>query len=115
MRRLLLVELIKVDLEYRWGQGLQKRIAEYVAEFPELAEEGCRSSCCTRSITPGKNAGLHVDLQEYADEYPEHAETLRQWLGVGRRGVSVDRHREAGTSRTPWAACSRARRSTTSI
>ena len=38
MRRLLLVELIKVDLEYRWGQGLEKRVSEYVVDFPELAE-----------------------------------------------------------------------------
>ena len=39
LRRLVLTELIKVDLEYRWQQhGLPKMIEEYLTEFPELAE-----------------------------------------------------------------------------
>lgn len=40
-RRLLLAELIKVDLEYRWQQfAFPKTIEEYLAEFPELAAGG---------------------------------------------------------------------------
>ena len=39
IRRLTLVELIKVDLEYRWlNRGCPKRLSEYFAEFPELGE-----------------------------------------------------------------------------
>ena len=38
VRRIVLCELIKVDLEYRWQQhSLPKTIEEYLAEFPELA------------------------------------------------------------------------------
>jgi eukaryotic-like serine/threonine-protein kinase len=37
-RRLLLAELIKVDLEYRWQQyEFPKTIEEYLADFPELS------------------------------------------------------------------------------
>ena len=37
IRRLTLVELIKVDLEYRWlSRDCPKRISEYFTEFPEL-------------------------------------------------------------------------------
>ena len=40
IRRLTLVELIKVDLEYRWlSRGCPKRISEYFAEFPELVQD----------------------------------------------------------------------------
>jgi eukaryotic-like serine/threonine-protein kinase len=41
VRRLVLAELIKVDLEYRWQQhSFPKTIEEYVADFPELAADG---------------------------------------------------------------------------
>ena len=41
IRRLTLVELIKVDLEYRWlSRGCPKRLSEYLAEFPELPAAG---------------------------------------------------------------------------
>ena len=36
-RRLLLSELIKVDLDYRWKFGKPRRVEEYLAEFPDLA------------------------------------------------------------------------------
>jgi len=37
VRRLLAVELVKVDLEYRWNQRrIPKRLEEYAAELPEL-------------------------------------------------------------------------------
>ena len=32
-----LVELVRVDLEYAWTDGRPKRVADYMAEFPELA------------------------------------------------------------------------------
>lgn len=40
IRRAALIELIKVDLEYRWlRSGHPKRIADYCLEFPELLAE----------------------------------------------------------------------------
>ena len=45
IRRLTLVELIKVDLEYRWlSRGCPKRISEYFAEFPELSKTSFRAT-----------------------------------------------------------------------
>ncbi len=41
LRRLVLTELIKIDLEYRWQHHeLPKLVEEYVEDFPELAEKG---------------------------------------------------------------------------
>src|SRR5690606_27576676 len=41
VRRWILTELIKIDLEYRWQQqNHPKRIEEYLREFPELREGG---------------------------------------------------------------------------
>ncbi|MCH8829703.1 MAG: hypothetical protein IID45_09020 [Planctomycetes bacterium] len=39
LRRMTLVELIKIDLEYRLnGDHLPKRLQDYLAEFPELTQ-----------------------------------------------------------------------------
>ncbi len=32
-----LAEMIRVDIEYGWADGRPKRVADYLAEFPELA------------------------------------------------------------------------------
>ena len=41
VRHMALVELIKVDLEYRWQQrSLPKLLEAYAAEFPELTDAG---------------------------------------------------------------------------
>jgi len=37
-RRELLVELIKVDLEYRWGRGERIHVEKYLRQFPELGD-----------------------------------------------------------------------------
>jgi len=89
MRRMLLVELIKVDLEYRWGQGLEKRVSEYVAEFPELAEGKVPVELLYEEYHARQQAGAQVDPGDYANEYPEHDETLRQWLGAGEYQSTV--------------------------
>ena len=83
LRRMLLVELIKVDLEYRWGQGLEKRIAEYLAEHPELAAAGVPVELLYEEFHARQQSGDDVDPAEYARDYPDHEETLRQWLGAG--------------------------------
>ena len=39
LRERVLLELIKVDQEYRWQAGEQRRIEEYLKEWPELSRE----------------------------------------------------------------------------
>ena len=41
LRRLVLLEIIKVDLDYRWSRGRQPRpVEDYLAAFPELVSRG---------------------------------------------------------------------------
>src|SRR3712207_5912007 len=40
LRRLVLVELVKVDLEQRSSRGMIRTLEEYAAEHPELLENG---------------------------------------------------------------------------
>ncbi|MGD9855237.1 MAG: protein kinase [Planctomycetaceae bacterium] len=83
LRRLLLVELIKVDLEYRWLHGGEpKRVADYLGEFPELTDFP-PIELLYEEFHLRKQAGLNVDPGEYAREYPQHADTLCQWIGPG--------------------------------
>ena len=44
LRRLVLLELIKVDLEQRATKGGPRRLEEYLAEIPELKERADRRS-----------------------------------------------------------------------
>jgi eukaryotic-like serine/threonine-protein kinase len=89
MRRMLLVELIKVDLEYRWNNGLEKRVHEYVAEFPELAGGKVPVELLYEEYHARQHAGAGVDPDEYINEYPDHGETLKRWLGAGEYQSTV--------------------------
>lgn len=82
-RQLLLVELVKVDLEYRWLHGGEpKRVADYCREFPSLTDSP-PVELLYEEFHLRKQSGLNVQPEEYVKEYPHHAETLRQWLGRG--------------------------------
>ncbi len=98
LRRLVLTELIKVDLEYRWQQhNLPKTVEEYLAEFPELADGG-KLPCDLiyeeylirrRSATP-------PDSAEYLRRFPAQAEQLRRMLDLPTdqtATLAVGRHR----------------------
>ncbi len=83
LRTLLLVELIKVDLEYRWlHNGEPRRLSEYADEFPELSQ-GPPIELLYEEYHLRKKCGLNVQPEEYVEEFPQHAETIRQWLGRG--------------------------------
>ncbi|MCA9074565.1 MAG: serine/threonine protein kinase [Planctomycetaceae bacterium] len=83
MRKLVLVELIKVDLEYRWVHGGEpKRLGEYVTEYPEL-REGPPVELLYEEFHFRKQSGLNIQPEEYVEEFPQHAETIQQWLGRG--------------------------------
>lgn len=56
LRVRLLVELIKIDQEYRWSRSDRRTVEQYLQEWPELAErrewlvELLRAECLTRAI-----------------------------------------------------------------
>ena len=64
LRRLTLVELIKVDLGYRWSRPAERMLLEdYLAEFPELADGGeLPCDLIYEEFYVRKQAGAAVDL-----------------------------------------------------
>ena len=56
LRRRVLVELVKVDQEFRWERGEQRRVEDYLADWPELGGkdtilvELLEAECLTRAV-----------------------------------------------------------------
>jgi serine/threonine protein kinase len=103
LRKLLLAELIKVDLEQRWlHHGLPKRLEEYLEEFPELAGEGGLScDLIYEEFHIRSQTDEPPPVQEYFDRFPAHAEQLGRLLDMqtnkttstiisGRRGPQIE-------------------------
>ncbi|MFZ2177320.1 MAG: serine/threonine-protein kinase [Rhodococcus sp. (in: high G+C Gram-positive bacteria)] len=74
IRRSALIELIKVDLEYRWlHSNRPKRIADYCFEFPELLTEPLPAELVYEEFRVRRRSGARVEPREYAAEFPEQA------------------------------------------
>jgi serine/threonine protein kinase len=84
MRRLALVELVKVDLEQRWLQhGLPKRLEEYIEEFPELAlGDGPPCDLIYEEFHIRSQTDEPPNVQEYFDRFPAHVEQLKRLLDL---------------------------------
>ena len=84
VRRLLLAELIKVDLEYRFRDNREPQpLSHYVKRFPELRDPWVPVDLIYEEFHLRKQAGLVINPQEYLAAYPAQAEQLRAWLGLG--------------------------------
>jgi serine/threonine protein kinase len=83
IRRLTLVELIKVDLEYRWlSRDCPKRISEYFAEFPELVGDRIPCDLIYEEFHIRKQSGQPVDAAEYLHEFPGHTAEIASILNI---------------------------------
>jgi serine/threonine protein kinase len=83
IRRLTLVELIKVDLEYRWlSRGCPKRISEYFTEFPELVQERIPCDLIYEEFHIRKQSGQSVDADEYLHAFPGHTAEIASILNI---------------------------------
>lgn len=83
LRRMTLVELIKVDLEYRWQEyNLPRELTDYLVEFPELADGGVSCDLVYEEYHIRKQAGDTVDPQQYLEMFPQQAEELGRLLGM---------------------------------
>ena len=85
LRRLTLVELIKVDLGYRWSRSAGRLVLEdYLAAFPEL-DAGGELPCdlIYEEFHVRKEAGAPGRVSEYCDRFPRQAAELKRLLGVG--------------------------------
>ncbi|AEF40391.1 serine/threonine-protein kinase [Hoyosella subflava] len=82
LRRLSLIELIKVDLHFRWLEFHQpKRLSAYVEEFPELQSAPLPADLIAVEFTVRRQAGENVSLGEYQRRYPGNAVRLGELLG----------------------------------
>ena len=84
LRRLILAELVKVDLELRYDRSKAAKPLElYLEEFPELAEfGGLPCDLIYEEFHIRKQRGLPADAEDYCRRYPEQAEQLRKLLGL---------------------------------
>jgi serine/threonine protein kinase len=81
-RKLLLVELIKADLEFRRASGRRRRtIEDYLAEFPELRDPQVPCELLFEEFHVRKQAGEAVEPREYYRRFPEIASELARLLG----------------------------------
>ena len=82
LRRLTLIELVKVDLARRWAQpNLRRRVESYLEEFPELACVG--SVPCDliyEEFFVRKQAGEAVEKSEYFRRFPRQIDELGRLL-----------------------------------
>jgi eukaryotic-like serine/threonine-protein kinase len=81
-RRLILIELIKADLEYRQAPGRKRRTVEdYLAEFPELRDPILPTELLFEEFHLRKQAGERVEPDEYYRRFPEIAREFARLVG----------------------------------
>jgi serine/threonine protein kinase len=89
-RRLALVELIKVDLDYRWRLGKGPRKVEtYLREFPELAGGPFPCDLLYEEYHVRRQAGDAVTPESYYQRFPDQAPQLARLLGEERAGLTT--------------------------
>jgi eukaryotic-like serine/threonine-protein kinase len=83
IRLLTLIELIKVDLEYRWlSRDCPKRLADYLAEFPELGDGRVPGDLVYEEFHIRKQSGDRVAAEDYLREFPGQTAELASILGL---------------------------------
>ena len=82
-RRLALIELIKVDLEYRLAnQDFDKSLEEYFEEWPSLVNEGMPPlDLIYEDIQIRKQNGREVSIDSYVEKYPRCQTALARLTG----------------------------------
>jgi serine/threonine protein kinase len=85
-RRLALIELIKVDLEYRWPHPAHRRtLEEYAALYPELRAGGdLPSDLVYEELLVRRQSGETIQLDEYERRFPRQATQLARLDGLQR-------------------------------
>ncbi|MGS2808188.1 serine/threonine-protein kinase [Nocardia sp. MW-W600-9] len=96
LRRQALHELIRVDLRHRWLQHAgetvaRKRLADYCAEFPELARTTLPAGLVFEEFVIRRHSGERVDPRDCLREYPEQASSLRGLLNTDELEQSTHR------------------------
>ncbi len=84
LRHIMLVELVKVDMEQRLQGGHSfKNVECYAAEFPELsAADGIPCDVIYEEYHLRKSAGENVGAKEFFRRFPKQADQLGRLLGA---------------------------------
>jgi len=84
LRRLTLVEAVKIDLEYRWqNRRWPKLVEDYLSDFPELAAEGGVScDVIYEEYHIRKQQGDTVSIDEYCERFPTRIDELRRLFQI---------------------------------
>jgi serine/threonine protein kinase len=82
LRKMVLSELAKTDLEQRASRGLAARVDQYVELFPELAEKSGEPPCdlIYEEFHVRRAAGETIQVEEYYERFPKSAEGLKRLL-----------------------------------
>lgn len=82
LRRMVLTELIKVDLELRASSGTFQQLEHYCREFPELLEDG-EPPCdlIYEEFHVRRGLGETIAPRDYFDRFPRSAAALKRLLG----------------------------------
>src|ERR1043166_5020875 len=82
-RRLVLIELVKVDLEQRTTRGKPKELEAYTTDHPELLENG-EPPCdlIYEEYHIRRTAGENVSPRDYYERFPRSADALRRLMGT---------------------------------
>ncbi len=85
LRRLAVIELVKVDLEQRWQRDLAPwRIEDYLIEFPELTEAdgGIPCELIYEEYHVRRQCGEDLTPDEFLDRFPSQVTRLNRLFGV---------------------------------
>lgn len=92
LRALVLVELIKLDLDHRLGRGLDRALEEYLAAFPELADSGPPADLLYEDYHLRRQAGRAADPGDYFRRFPARAADLARLVGITTPARSTSVH-----------------------
>ncbi len=90
LRRLILSELIKLDLEYRWQQfELPKTVEEYLADFPELAACGMVPNDLIHEEYHVRRQTTDAQKPEdYLKRFPQQEAALRRLFAIDKQAAA---------------------------
>lgn len=79
-RRMVLVELIKVDLEYRYNaDGPVLKLEDYLDEYPELGRpDGVPVELIHEEYHVRKTSGQTVSVEDCLERFPDRTESIRR-------------------------------------
>ena len=91
VRRLVLVELVKVDLNRRWRRPeLRRSVEDYLRQYPELSSDGhLPYDVVFEEYQARRQLGDTVDIEEYERRFPQQAAQLRRLLSDADRAPST--------------------------